>query len=531
MSLVIQIPLHSRFEAALESQLAYDNPVQDVRVVVEFTGPSGSERTEAFWDGDACWRVRFSPRQTGRWSWRTCCSRPEDTGLHGREGHFDCLEAASQDPWLANGPLRVSADRRHLVHENGKPFFWLADTAWNGPLKSSAPDWDLYLADRRLKGFSAIQFVAAHWLGATADAEGRPAYTNPERIRIEPAFFQRLDSRIDRINDFHLVAVPVLAWAATWNQGSVHLNPGTSLADDQLVVLIRYLVSRYGAHQVVWMLAGDGSYEGAEAERWRRIGRAALAGTSRLATIHPSGRRWVHREFEGEPWYSFNGYQSGQWNDAESGSWINAPRPAAEFASRPTIDIEPCYEDHRPLDAPGGRIDAREVRRASYWSLLASPVAGVSYGAHGVWSWENTPAVPLSHPNSGVARTWREAMKLPGSVAISHLRSIVSMIEWWRLNPCPEMLMVQPGDGDPLQFVAAACSPERDLALLYAPAGGVIQIHAGFLTAGLEAICFDPANGMRLWVQPLGSATCSVDCGAGADRLLLIGPKEDRKEQ
>ncbi len=372
-----------------------------------------------------------------------------------------------------------------------------------------------------------IQFVATHWLGAAADAEGRPAYTNPEKIRIEPAFFQRMDRRVDRINDFGLVGAPVLAWAATWNEGSAYLNPGTSLADDQLIVLINYLVSRYGAHQVIWILAGDGIYKGAEAERWRRIGRAALAGSSRLATIHPSARLWVNQEFEGESWYSFNGYQSGQYNDAESSRWINAERPGE--VRQPTIDLEPCYEDHRPLNVQDGRIDARDMRRACYWSLLAGPIAGVSYGAHGIWSWENSFAVPLGHPKSGVALAWPEAMKLPGSASISNLQSIVCSIDWWRLNPCPELLAAQPGIKDPLGFVAASCSQERDLALIYAPEGGQIQICADSLAGGLEVICHDPANGLRLWTQPLGHGVCAIDCGAGADRLLLIKPKEGGK--
>ena len=524
---VIQVPLHSRFEAAFEGALDYENPVQDVRVTVEFTGPSGEFHVDAFWDGGACWRVRFSPGQTGRWSWRTHCSCPDDSGLHGQQGQFDCCEAESQNEWVANGPLQVSADRRHLEFANGIPFFWLADTAWNGPLKSYETDWDLYLADRRGKGFSVIQFVATQWLGAAADDEGRPAYTNPEKIRIEPAFFQRMDRRVDRINDFGLVAAPVLAWAATWNQSSVYLNPGASLADDQLIVLIRYLISRYGAHQVAWILAGDGIYQGAEAERWRRIGRATLSGSRRLTTIHPSARLWVNQEFESESWYSFNGYQSGQFNDAESSQWINAGRPGE--VRQPTINLEPCYEDHQPLNAQDGRIDARDVRRACYWSLLASPVAGVSYGAHGIWSWENFSSVPFSHPNSGVARPWSEAMKLPGSASISHLQSIVCSIDWWRLNRCPEMLAAQPGIDDPLHFVAAACSPERDLALIYAPEGGQIQIRADSLAGGLEVFCFDPANGIRLWTQRLGNGVCPMDCGNGADRLLLIKPKGGKK--
>ncbi len=56
-----------------------------MQVTVEFTGPSGEFHVDAFWDGGACWRVRFSPEQTGRWQWRTRCSRPDDSGLHGIE--------------------------------------------------------------------------------------------------------------------------------------------------------------------------------------------------------------------------------------------------------------------------------------------------------------------------------------------------------------------------------------------------------------------------------------------------------------
>ena len=524
-----KVPLHSRFETAFESVVAYDNPVQDVGVSVEFTGPLGVSRADAFWDGDHWWRVRFSPFEAGRWSWRTLCTNPDDAGLQEQQGQFDCIEEPSQKHWLVSGPLQVSKDHRHLEYANGKPFFWLADTAWNGPLKATEGDWDIYLTDRARKGFTAIQCVATQWLGASADAEGRTAYTNPDRIRIEPVFFHRLDRRIARINDFGLVAAPVLAWAATWCEAGLHLNPGTSLADDQLILFIRYLISRYGAHQVVWILAGDGSYDGAEAERWRRIGRATLAGSNRLATIHPAARLWVDQEFDSEAWYSFNGYQSGQWNNADSARWMNGERPGA--VRRPTIDLEPCYEDHRPLNAEGGRIDARDVRRACYWSLLAAPVAGVSYGAHGVWSWEALSAVPLHHPKSGAARPWSENIHLPGSTSMSHLRNILESIDWWRLNPCPEMLTAQPGIDDPLRFVAAASAPERDLALIYAPEGGPIEIRADLLAESLEVFCFDPASGIQLWTKLLGNGVCTIDCGDGGDRLLLIKPKEGRKGQ
>jgi len=29
-----------------------------------------------------------------------------------------------------HGPIRVSSDGRHFVDRDGRPFFWLGDTAW-----------------------------------------------------------------------------------------------------------------------------------------------------------------------------------------------------------------------------------------------------------------------------------------------------------------------------------------------------------------------------------------------------------------
>lgn len=532
---VIQVPMHARFEAAFESRLSYDNPVQDVRVIVEFTFDAGVFLADAFWDGEQCWRVRFSPQWVGHWSWRTHSSRQDDGGLDDRRGEFDCYSSQSQNDWLAHGPLQISSDKRHFEYADGTPFFWLADTAWNGPLKSSAAGWDVYLADRRQKGFSVIQCVATQWLGAETDAQGHRAYSNPLQIQIEPAFFQRLDRRIERINDFGMVAAPVLAWAATWSKEGLLLNPGTSLSDDQLIVLVRYLVSRYGAHQVVWILAGDSTYTGTEGERWRQIGRAALAGSHRLATIHPTPKLLVDNEFASEHWFSFCGYQSGQYNDAETARWINeraGSRPANAGSPgkiMPIIDLEPCYEGHLPLETPSaGPMDALSVRRACYWSLLAGPVAGVSYGAHGVWSWEESPAVPLNHPRTGLARPWWEAIAFPGSESIAHLRAVFNSIQWWRLDPCPQLLLNQPGADAPLAFIAAACSPERDLAVVYAPEGGTVSIRPGVLSAGLEAHCIDPATGAELWMQRAGEDGRAFDCGVGGDRLLLFRSSTER---
>lgn len=53
--------------------------------------------------------------------------------------------------------LRVSDNHRFLVTEEGKPFFYLADTAWELFHRLKREEAEKYLADRAEKGFNVIQ--------------------------------------------------------------------------------------------------------------------------------------------------------------------------------------------------------------------------------------------------------------------------------------------------------------------------------------------------------------------------------------
>ena len=37
-----------------------------------------------------------------------------------------------------------------------------------------------------------------------------------------------------------------------------------------------------------------------------------------------------------------------------------------------------------------GRVEARDIRKAAWSSLLSGACAGVTYGAHGIWNWKKT---------------------------------------------------------------------------------------------------------------------------------------------
>lgn len=58
------------------------------------------------------------------------------------------------------GLLRVADNGRTLEHEDGRPFFYLGDTAWQLFHRLNREEADRYLANRAAKGFTVIQAVA-----------------------------------------------------------------------------------------------------------------------------------------------------------------------------------------------------------------------------------------------------------------------------------------------------------------------------------------------------------------------------------
>jgi hypothetical protein len=486
------VPLWGRFEAAFT---AADSTAPETEFAVEFTSPSGRQRTvPGFWDGGATWRVRFMPDAEGKWSYRT--QAKAGTGLDRHSGSFTCRRADGRVPsLLARGPVRVAAVGRYLQHADGTPFFWLGDTVWTGPALSGKDDWNTYLDDRAGKRFSVVQFNAVcPWRTAPADAEGQTAFTGEKNVRINPDYFRRLDERMDAVNARGMLAAPVLVWALKRE------DPGNSLPEPDIIRLLRYQVARYGAHHVVWVLAGDNPYR--DGEKWRRIGRAVFGERRHPApvTTHPTGMNWPWADWRDETWLTVLGYQSGHGDDARTLRWIHSGPPSEHWRrapARPIINLEPPYEDHLAYQSRKPH-SAYNVRRAVYWGLLCAPPAGVTYGAHGLWSWQTKPGEePRDHKGTGVARTWREALDLPGSTHMEHAAVLFASLPWWRLRPYPQLLAAQPGGDDPARYVAAAWTDEADAAVIYLPVGGEVTVKTDRLARGLVAEWFDPRTARR----------------------------------
>jgi hypothetical protein len=203
-----------KYEIRLTSDKDYVNPIYDINTFsVVFTSASGREKTvNGFWDGERDWKVRFMPDEPGAWSWQSTCSDESNGGLHGQFGHFSCVKGVEELEIYKRGAIKHPAGKYYLTYDDGTPFFWMGCTSWNGAMKSTGADWDYYLQHRRDHHYNLIQFVTTQWRGGDSNLDGDLAYTGSGKIEINPLFFQKMDERVDRINEFGLVAAPVLLW-------------------------------------------------------------------------------------------------------------------------------------------------------------------------------------------------------------------------------------------------------------------------------------------------------------------------------
>jgi len=516
-------PVYQIYETAFESAKPPESPLT-LRPRVIFTQPGGAEATvEAFWDGGATFRVRFQPLRPGVHTFRVESSDP---GLNGKTGQFTALRPTGPTDLDLHGPPILSPDRRHFVHAAGKPWFWLADTAWNGALLATRDEWDEYLKARAAQRFTAIQFVMTQWRAGRADENGRLAFRLTARPPdVYPIFFRRMDERVAAIRRAGLVPIPVMLWALTSRDQE---SPGAILPPALAAQLARYINARYHAYSVLWMLGGDGNYRGEEnAARWREIGRLTFPQDllRRPVTLHPGGLHEPWDLLKNEPWLDFLTYQSGHGGDARKWQWQAYRGPALGWRlepPRPVIDAEPNYEGHNSYQA-GTPIDAFAVRRAAWYSLLAAPIAGITYGAHGVWPWIRQKSVPLDHPRSGEADPWRECLSYPGAAHMKALVEILERLPWHQFRPDAPLAAPTQVSEDFSNYIPAARTPDGSLALAYLPANPTAVFDLTGFETGASATFINPRSGERLSPADLpATAEVTLKTPGPGDWLVLF---------
>lgn len=87
-------------------------------------------------------------------------------------------------PW-SNGKLKVSANQRYLIHENGTPFFWLGNTAWLLPERLNRDEAEYFLAKERELGYNVEQIQVLNAIPTFTFMVSRPTTRSSTSARCQ----------------------------------------------------------------------------------------------------------------------------------------------------------------------------------------------------------------------------------------------------------------------------------------------------------------------------------------------------------
>ena len=431
--------------SATSSRAGYDLKRPPVDFI--FTEPDGHELVvPAFWAGGSDWKVRYTSRKLGTHQYRAAVDDPDEEKLRAATGEVEVVPYRGSNPLFARGALRVAADRRHFMHEDGTPFLWLGDTWWMGFTKRLHwPDeFHRLTADRKEKGFNVVHIVGGLYPDMPAfDDRGANEAGFPwekEYTALRPEYFDMADRRMFYLVDQGFVPCLVAGWG-------YHLP---LLGVERMKLHWRNLIARYGALPVVWCLAGEGSmpyYLSKEKEKdkaflrhgWTEVARYVrnIDPYHRLLTVHPpdSARNVV----EDLSVLDFDMLQTGHGDKWSLAPTLKAVRASiAAKPTMPTVNGEVCYEGIL------GTCHA-DLQRFIIWGCLLSGEAGHTYGANGIWQVNRREKPYGNSPlgNNWGTTPWDDAMNLPGSRQTGLAKKVLERFEWTKFEPHNEWVSLR----------------------------------------------------------------------------------------
>ena len=310
--------------------------------------------------------------------------------------------------------LRVSDNKRFLVTSDGRPFFWLGDTAWELFHRLDREAAERYLTNRAKLRFTVIQAVALAEVDGlhVANAYGETPLRDNDPTQPNEAYFAHVDWIVRRANALGLYVGFLPTWGDKWNKkwgvGPEIFTPANAEHYGE------WLGRRYRNDAIIWILGGD---RPVETEGHREILRAMAKGLragdggAHLITVHPPGGQTSSSWFHDDAWLDFNMRQNGHVPEF-TGRYEHTRADYDRLPTKPVLDGEPIYEDHPvAFDAKKlGHSIAADVRRPLYWDLFTGAF-GHTYGHHSVWQMWTPERNPINNP----LMPWTEAIDQPGA--------------------------------------------------------------------------------------------------------------------
>lgn len=350
--------------------------------------------------------------------------------------------------------FQIAEDKRSFLR-NERPTFYLADTCWSAFTNITEEDWDYYLEYRKSQGFNVIQVnmlwqwdsseTTLNYLPFEKDEDGNFIYDKRNNL-----YFDRAERMIKKAYEKGITVALVLLWANyipnTWASQMGVKRVG--LFPKQLVEpYVTYVVKRYDCYNPIYVISGDTDFQTEEVVKdyyGKALAVVKSLNPKAVTTLHIRGRlQEIPNELIADNGVDFYMYQSGHNQNFPNMGYQLAEHFYQKEPTKPVLNSEPCYEmmgfSHREY----GRFTRQDVRRVAWQSVLSGAHAGITYGAHGIWSWHNESLVFDSSVGEAFETPydWHDALRFDGAWDYGYIRHFIEKNNLLNLLPQQNLLM------------------------------------------------------------------------------------------
>ena len=437
----------------------------------------------------------------------------------------------------ADSKLAVSDNGRFLINEaDGTPFFLTFDTGWGIFEFISKEDAEIYLKDRKKKGFNGFFGCLVFPFGNEPNYYGHAPWNNFDPASPNEAFFQHADSIINKAIELDLFVGLLPSWGDKVAY-SEELNLENSYHYGW------FLGERYNDQNanIIWVIGGDSNpTDENQTNVYRKIAEGIADGvndihnedgkadySTTMMTFHPQPKSWGGGSsstfYHYDDWLDFNLIQTSHIRRDDERSYTDIQADYALRPVKPCMEGEPPYEDHAVnWKTEEGYFTDQDVRKAAYWSVFAG-AAGHVYGSTTVWQF-SSPDWQIRRYEAPTRGWWNEikdglpkGKDLPGASDMQHLKDL--MLSRPYFNRIPELSLIeQSGPGK--DHVQSTMDREGNYAFIYFPMGTITRlVYANKLSGEtINAWWYSPRDG-KVYDQE----------GKVSDTPFMVFDKEDKE--
>ncbi len=401
--------------------------------------------------------------------------------------------------------IKVSDNQKFLSTKDGRPFFWLGDTDWELFHRMSREEAVEFINIRSEQGFNVLQAVALAEFNGIRQPNRYGDYPlnneDPTQLLVTPGnnadnayeydYWDHVDFIINKAAEKGIYIGLLPTWGdkvtQMWGDGPVIFN------EKNAEVYGSILAKRYANQwNIIWILGGDRpaiykrkvngtEVEGNDVALWSAMAKGIedVLGKDAFITYHPSGGEFRTSNYiHNEAWNDMNAFQSGH-GSRESDPWRWVKEDLAIKPLKPTLDMEPCYEDHpvNPWDGKWtrqrGYFTAYDVRARIYRGVFAG-ACGVTYGHHQIWQFLNKDLYPTINIGDTIIG-WKAAARAEAANQMQFLKKLMLSRPYYGRIEDPS-LVKSPTGKTYLDLVTATRDENKSYALIYLPQNKPVKI-------------------------------------------------------